>query len=411
MKKIALAIVVVVIFAGIGGAFFLKNRQASSATDSDSSSVFSEATPRTVTSPDATATIATQQITAPIDSKIKASNGLTVFDFSTQVPGARDLQFTPGGVLLVSETSAGKIVALPDDNHDGVPDQTKTIISGLKKPHGLAFYQGKLYVAEENKVVRYNWDDKNLVASADKDLFTLPEQLVSRHFTRGLEFDQQGNLYVSIGSTCDTCLENNEQFASVIISNANGDNPHLYAKGLRNAVFLKLNPKTNQIWDTEMGRDYLGNTTPPDEINILKENGNYGWPYCYGNKVKDSSFTEGNPVDCSQTESPIYQVPAHSAPLGLTFIKSSLFSSDAQGDLIVAYHGSNQGNGAGFKVVQQHVTGNSISGEKDLLTGFITGEDAKTVTDRPVDVEFDQLGNLYVSNDKAGKIYLISQKK
>ncbi len=405
MKK-ALIVIAVITFVTIA-AFLIQKQHPASVTTQENST---ETAQQTGESSTATA-FENAKITAPVDPKIKASNGFVVYDFSTKTSGARDLQFSPLGALLVSETSEGKVVALPDDNHDGVPDQTKVVLSGLNKPHGLAFYQGKLYVAELTKVTRYNWDEKNLVATKEKELFTLPSQLLERHSTRALEFDAEGNLYVSIGSTCDTCLENNEQFASVMVTNSNGDNPHLYAKGLRNAVFLKRNPSTNQIWDTEMGRDYLGDTTPPDEINILQENGNYGWPYCYSDKIRDESFTEGSPFDCAQTVSPIYKIAAHSAPLGLTFVNSSIFPSDWQGDLIVAYHGSNQGNGAGFKVVHQKVTGNQITGEEDLLTGFIKGKDAKSVVDRPVDVEFDGAGNLYVSNDKAGKIYLVTKQK
>lgn len=407
--KQAILIIVIVLLVGIVGTALLPKITDFIQMKFQQNAQTSIATPRS--NETASGTLEGQHISAPIDPRIKATNNLTVFDFSTETPGPRDLQFSPGGVLLVSETAVGKVVALPDDDHNGVPDQTKTLLSELHRPHGLAFYQGKLYVAEENKVTRYNWDEKNLVATKDKDLFTLPSQLVSRHYTRGLEFDNQGNLYISIGSTCDVCLESSEQFASVMITNSNGDNPHIYAKGLRNAVFMKLNPSTNQVWATEMGRDYLGDNTPPDEINILKENGNYGWPYCYGDKVRDSSFTEGTPIDCSKTEAPIYDIPAHSAPLGLTFIKSSIFPSDWQGDLVVAYHGSNQATADGFKVVHQRVSGNKVTGEEDLLTGFITGKDAKSVVDRPADVEFDQAGNLYVSNDKAGKIYLVTQQK
>ncbi len=351
----------------------------------------------------------TYNITAEIDPKLKSTNGLNVYDFADKVTNARDLQFTPGGVLLVSETSEGRVVALPDRDKNGKADEVKTVLKGLKKPHGLAFYQGKLFVAEENKVVRYIWNEADLTAQKEKDLFSLPSQFVSRHFTRGLEFDKAGNLYVSVGSTCDTCLESNDQLASVLITNADGSSPQVYAKGLRNAVFLKLNQKTDQIWTTEMGRDMLGDNIPPDEINILQKEGNYGWPYCYGNQVKDNTFKEGNPIDCLNTVSPIYQIPAHSAPLGLTFIQSAMFPDDWQGDLLVAYHGSwNRTTPTGFKVVHQKVSGNTVISEEDFLTGFLNSPKPSDAVGRPVDLEFDQNGHLFVSDDKAGKIYMIS---
>jgi len=39
-------------------------------------------------------------------------------------------------------------------------------------------------------------------------------------------------------------------------------------------------PKTNELWATDNGRDWLGDNLPPDEVNILKEGMDYGWPYC-----------------------------------------------------------------------------------------------------------------------------------
>ncbi len=354
----------------------------------------------------------TFHITAPVNSYLKTNPGFTVYDFAEKVTNARDLQFSPGGILLASETSEGKVVALPDRDKNGRADEVKVVLKNLRNPHGLAFYQGKLFVAEEGKVVRYSWDENQLTAQKEKDLFTLPEELLSRHFTRGLEFDDAGKLYVSIGSTCDTCLESNEQFASVLITNADGNSPQIYAKGLRNAVFLKMNPTTHQIWASEMGRDYLGDNTPPDEINILQNGGNYGWPYCYGNKIKDSSFTKGKPIDCATSVAPIYQIPAHSAPLGFTFINSSIFPKDWQGDLLMAYHGSwNRSSPTGFKVVHQKVMGNTVVSEEDFLTGFLKSSDPKAATGRPADVEFDKYGNLMVSDDKAGMIYMITPQQ
>ena len=76
--------------------------------------------------------------------------------------------FTPGGVLLVSESGEGKVVALPDPKHTGKAERTVTVLNGLNEPHGLAFYEGKLYVAENDKVRRYDWDEANLRATNPK---------------------------------------------------------------------------------------------------------------------------------------------------------------------------------------------------------------------------------------------------
>jgi glucose/arabinose dehydrogenase len=323
--------------------------------------------------------------------------------FAQGLGGVRDLEFSPGGTLLASITSAGKVVAIPGKN--GQADLVKDVLAGLNNPHGIIFYGGKLYVAQETKLVRYNWDEQYLKATQDKVLFNLPSG--GRHFTRSIVFDSSGKLYVSIGSTCDVCNESNPFLASIIISDADGNNPQVIASGLRNSVFVAINSKTNEVWATEMGRDYLGDNLPPDEINIIKST-NYGWPNCYGNKIPDTNFNPNATSDsCQNTEPPTYQIQAHSAPLGLAFINSSQFPADWQGDLLVAYHGSwNRSVPDGYKVVHMKVSGNQILGEEDFTTGFLQGSQ---VIGRPVDLIFDKSGNLYISDDKSGNIYIVQK--
>lgn len=316
---------------------------------------------------------------------------------------ARDLQFSPGGTLLVSDPAGGRVYALPDKNNDGVADEKMTVISGLNRGHGLAFYNNQLFVAEVDQVARYNWDEQNLTAKLDKVLFDLPKN--SNHNNRTLLFDQSGNLYISVGSTCNVCNEADPRSATVMISNANGDNPRTFAKGLRNAPFMAINPTSDEIWSTEMGRDNLGDNIPPDEIDIIKQGQDYGWPRCYGARIHDTNFDKSSTDPCGNTTLPIFEVPAHSAPLGLTFINSRQFPADWQGDLLVAYHGSwNRSVPDGYKVVRLNVEGNKITGAQDFMTGFING---RIVSARPVDVTFDKSGNLYLSDDRASSVYII----
>lgn len=337
------------------------------------------------------------------------SSGYIIHIFAKNLGTARDLEYSPGGTLLVSDPVSGKVYALPDKNGDGVADSNKIVISGENRPHGLAFYQGKLYVAEVDKVVRYNWDETTLTATKDKILFSLPQN--NNHNNRTIIFDRSGKMYVSVGSTCNVCNEASSLSATVIISDANGNNPTVFAKGLRNAPFIQFNPATGELWGTVMGRDNLGDNIPPDEINIIREGKDYGWPNCYGNKIPDISFNPN--ASCTNTESPTYEIPAHSAPLGLTFINSAQFPS-WQGDLLVSYHGSwNRSTPIGYKVVHLKVNGNSIVSSEDFLTGFIPVNAASgtEALGRPVDLIFDSSGNLYLSDDKAGNVYIIQKIK
>lgn len=343
----------------------------------------------------------------PATQNIITSTNFSKNFFVQNLGAVRDLEFSPEGTLIASITANGKIVALPDKNNDGKADFVKEMLTGLNNPHGIAFYNNKLYVAEETKLSRYNWDEQNLKLAFDKVLFNLPVK--GNHYTRSLVFDADGKLYVSIGSTCNVCVEPNTWYAAIIATDFDGNNPQVFASGLRNSVFMALNPKTNEVWATDMGRDFLGDDLPPDEINIIRQGKNYGWPNCYSDKIVDLNFNSKAVANtCDQTEPPIFKIQAHSAPLGLAFINSSQFPTDWQGDLLVAYHGSwNRTVPTGYKVVHMKISDNQIIKSEDFLTGFLEGSQANG---RPVDLIFDKSGNLYISDDKSGIIYIVSGK-
>src|SRR4030081_190069 len=136
--------------------------------------------------------------------RLKAPPGFHTSVFAEGVDSARMMVFSPGGVLLVSESGEGKVVALPDPKHAGKAERTVDVLTGLNEPHGLAFYEGKLYVAETEKVRRYAWDETNLRASNPKVLISLPTG--GGHSTRSLS-SHGGKIYAASGSSCNVCIE------------------------------------------------------------------------------------------------------------------------------------------------------------------------------------------------------------
>ena len=233
-------------------------------------------------------------------------------------------------------------------------------------------------------------------------------------------------LYISVGSSCNVCVETATwKRATILESDPEGNYTAELAGGLRNSVFFTFHPTTKEMWATDMGRDNLGDELPPDEVNIIKaaepqdEYGakRYGWPFCYGDKIKDKSFNPAKverkdiPQDCSKTYSPSIEIPAHSAPLGLAFIDNKNWPADWQHDLLVAYHGSwNRSEPRGYKIVRFELdeTGNLLQSKnqdgKDFITGFY---DDKNTLGRPVDLKFGPDGALYISDDQTGTIYRV----
>jgi glucose/arabinose dehydrogenase len=346
--------------------------------------------------------------------RLKAPSGFHISVFAEEVDDARMMIFTPGGVLLVSESGEGKVVALPDSKHAGKAERVATVLSGLNEPHGLAFYEGKLYVAENDKVRRYDWDEANLRASNPQKLADLPTG--GGHSTRTVLF-HGGKMYVSAGSSCNVCIEKDPRRATVMEFNPDGSGQKVFAKGLRNAVGLAVNPKTDTVWVTVNGRDWLGDDLPPETIYDLgKDGGDAGWPYCYGDRVPDSNFTKPGDNRCQSVIEPKVQMQAHSAPLGLAFNEGSQFPAEYQNNIFVAFHGSwNRSVPTGYKVVHVKLDdkGQPQGGAEDFITGWLApGEKQKgRWMGRPVGIVFGGDGSMYLSDDAEGAIYRITYSK
>lgn len=350
----------------------------------------------------------------PFDlNQLKLPEGFRIDVFAGDLEGPRMLTFTPGGVLLVSESGENKVVALPDGRHAGKADRVVTVLSGLNEPHGIAFYQGQLYVAENDKVRRYDWDEANLRASNPKILANLPSG--GGHSTRSLLF-LGGKMYVSAGSSCNACIEKDSRRAAVMQFNPDGTGQEIFAKGLRNAVGLAVNPKTNTVWVTVNGRDWLGDDLPPETIYDLGKGGvDAGWPYCYGDRIPDTNFTNPGDDRCQSVIEPKVQMQAHSAPLGLAFYEGTMFPAEYRNNIFVAFHGSwNRSIPTGYKVVRVKldVNGQPVGGAQDFITGWLApGETRKgRWMGRPVGIAFGSDGSMYLSDDAGGVVYRVTSK-
>ena len=334
--------------------------------------------------------------------------GFSIAIVAKGLAGPRVLAIDPVGNLLVSIPSQGRVVALRDTNGDGSFDETKDLAKGLNKPHGLAFHGGKLYVAETNKVAVYDYDANTLGVANKKKIIDLPAG--GNHFTRTIGFGPDGKLYISVGSTCNVCLESDWRRAKILVANPDGTNLADFASGLRNPVFFTWHPVTHELWTTEMGRDNLGDDIPPDEINIIKQGKFYGWPYCYGKNVHDAAFdTSEKSIELCKNAEPSYiDIPAHSAPLGLAFVPSgSKWPKEYWNNLFVSYHGSwNRSKPTGYKVVRYKLDDKgTVLGVEDFITGLLTPSGA---VGRPVDILIDPTGFMFISDDKAGVVYRVS---
>jgi len=335
--------------------------------------------------------------------ELKAIPGVRVSVFASGMAGARFMVEDANGVLFLSVPSDGTVLAFPDRDKDGVADETIVFARGLKRPHGLAFANGELLVAEAARVVALMDDDGDLKADSKK-IITEDVPSGGGHWTRTVVTGPDKAIYVAAGSSCNACVEEDRRRAAVL--RYSGGKAEVFASGLRNTVGLEFHPKTGKLWGVDNGRDMLGDDLPPEELNLIAEGADYGWPYCYGNRVPDPEL--GSPERCAGTYPPEVQMQAHSAPLGVAFGYGLKFPKMVKKSLLVAFHGSwNRSVPTGYKVVAIPFNDKGMPAGRpfDVITGWLEGREA---WGRPVDVLAGRDGAMYVSDDHAGAVYRVT---
>ena len=345
--------------------------------------------------------------TTTLDGKLSVPAGFTVSYFAKDLPGVRFMAVGPGGVMYASQPGRGRVVRLPDANHDGAADGAEVVATGLNAPHGLAFHKGYLYVANTDGVVRLPLGANGLASGAA--VYVNHYDFGQGHATRTIVFGPDSAMYVSVGSSCNLCVERSPDRAAVLKFNEDGSGKTVFATGLRNAVGLAVNPASGALWVTQNERDDIApehEDLPPEEINIVKEGGDYGWPYCYGDRVPNPEYHDA--ARCARTIPPALAMQAHSTPLGLTFLQGATrFPAAYRSDLLVAFHGSwNRDKPTGAKVVRVRVLNGKPASVEDFITGWQTSSGSRW--GRPADVAVASDGSVLVSDDSGGAIYRVT---
>lgn len=333
-------------------------------------------------------------------------DGFTLQLYATDLPRARFLRFTPAGDLLVSRSHAGDIMLLRRDaNGDGRPDARETLIKGLRRPLGMDIIGNWLYIAESNRIGRIRFDSDT--GAVEGLIQPVVEGLTDdgNHWSKTIRIGSDNKLYLSQGSTCNICKEDDPRRATMMRFELDGSQPEIIATGLRNSVGFDWAPWSGAIYATENGRDLLGDDTPPCELNRIEVGRFYGWPYFYGDNNPDPDMGDDPLAAQRVPTSPAHNFRAHNAPLGMTFLDGDKLPEQYQRSALVALHGSwNRSSPDGYKVVALEWTADGIE-ERDFLTGF--NQDGN-ISGRPVDVAQGPDGAIYISDDYAGAIYRVS---
>ena len=256
------------------------------------------------------ATVSAQDI--PLE-QLTLPEGFKIEVYASNIENPRQMALGSGGTVFVGTRRAGNVYAVLDDNDDHLADRVVTIASGLMMPNGVAFRNGNLFVAEINRVLRFDAIESNLDSPGEPVVLndTLPTERA--HGWKYLGFSPDGQLYVPVGAPCNICDRTDEdpRFGTILRMNPDGTGEEIFAQGVRNSVGFDWQPETEELWFTNNARDRLGDQTPPDTLHHAPEAGlHFGYPFCHGGDLQDPEF---NQRPCNEFSSPAQKLGPHVA--------------------------------------------------------------------------------------------------
>ena len=329
--------------------------------------------------------------------ELSVPDGYAVSVFADGLDGPRFMSVSPDGVLYVAERGADRVIAMPDGDEDGVADELVEIGNGYGNAHDIEFEaDGSLLVAGETTLYRVTL---GAVARREERREVVVDGLpTGGHSTKTVEVLDQGDLLLSIGSSCDVCDEEDGRRAAVSVVTPGGES-EVSMRGLRNAVGLWVDDATGRAWATNMGRDGLGDDLPPETLYEVVDGADAGWPRCHAGDQPDPEFGTA-PGACAGVAEPAATFPAHMAPLALV---------GWEDHLVIAFHGSwNSSRKVGYAVWWMPWNGGPAGDAEPFATGFLPDADGDA-RGRPAGLAVGADGALSESDDKAGLIYRIAR--
>lgn len=342
-------------------------------------------------------------------SKLKVPPGFKVEVYADGIPDARSLAIGDKGTVFVGNRVQSNVYAIVNN---GGKREVKLILKGLNAPNGVLFSKGTLFVAERERILRYDGIESSLDnPPAPKVVIDgLPQQ--PGHFWKVLAMGPDGKIYFNIGSPGNIVLPGYVQ-ASISRVDPNTGKMEVVATGIRNSVGMAFDPRTKKLWFSSNARDWLGEDGPSDIFSMVSYKGEqHGYPFCHQGDMLDPIY--GKYRSCSEFTPPVHKLGPHVAPLGLRFYTGKMFPAEYRDNVFLAQHGSwNRSIKQGYNVIRLVIDpkGKVLKSEP-FLEGFLTDPKADPpMWGRPVDVQQLADGSLLVSDDYNGVVYRVSYGK
>ncbi|MGE5307732.1 MAG: PQQ-dependent sugar dehydrogenase [Deltaproteobacteria bacterium] len=338
---------------------------------------------------------------------IRLPSGFSISLFSGDVPGARSLALGAKGTVFVGTRDEGAVYALTDTDGDGKADERVVIARGLDMPNGVAFRGRDLYVAEIDRVIKFEGIEDRLGHPPAPVVVngSFPDE--TTHGWKFIAFGPDGLLYIPVGMPCNICKPDDKRFGTIMRMRPDGSGLEVFAGGIRNTVGFDWSPRDRALWFTDNGQDLLGDDRPPDELNRAPRPGmDFGYPYYDGN-MPDPLYGPG--PSGRAFAFPVRELGPHVAALGMRFYTGTMFPERYRGQIFIAEHGSwNRTEPIGYRITLVKVKGDRAVSYDVFAEGWLQRNGP---WGRPVDVQPMPDGSLLVSDDKAGAVYRISYQR
>jgi glucose/arabinose dehydrogenase len=346
--------------------------------------------------------------TAQLIASLELPPGFALNVYARDLEHARMLA-THGEHVYLTRPRQGDVLRLADADGDGESEAHHTVARNLMGVHGIAFRGSTAYLATPTEVYR-----APLTAGGD---FGAPELIISdlpdggQHPNRTLGIGPDDKLYISIGSSCDACMESNPEHATMLRAELDGSARSVFARGLRNTLGFAWQPGSEVLWGMDHGSDWRGDDLPPEELNRLEAGKDYGWPYCFADRRIDPIIEP--PPDmtkeayCARTTGPVLTEQAHGAPIAFVFYEGTSFPAAYRGSAFAALRGSwNRSVATGYKIVRLVFEGGQPERFEDFVTGFLI-DDGQAHFGRLAGLTVAPDGALLFTDDENGYVYRV----
>jgi len=394
----------------------------------------------------------------PDNAGLKLPEGFSALVFADTLGQTRHLEVNTNGNVyasLVRVKNGGGIVCLRDVNGDGKADEIK--YHGIYDGTGIGLHNGYLYFGADTLIVRYKLNEGELLPAQNAEIVAGGFSVQNQHASKPMTFDQNGNMYVTVGAPANACQQQDRtkgspgidpcplldlhagiwRFKADVLNQDQAKDGYRYATGIRNAVAITWNNAENKLYAVQHGRDQLSQlfpeiytdeqsaVLPAEEFLLVEDGSNFGWPYCYFDPAQNKKVLapeyggDGQKIGrCSDADDPILAFPAHLAPNDVLFYTGAMFPEKYKNGAFIAFHGS--WNRAplpqeGYYVVFVPFNGKIPEGKWEVFASGFSGVDVvkspRDAQHRPCGLAQGPDGSLYVSDDVQGRIYRIVYRK